>query len=70
MFDARTRALLRSILNEICAGISLHETGVRTHVASKMLEAATKGETSAAHLKRVGREALSAAPWRRSGGGR
>jgi hypothetical protein len=66
MFDARTTALLRSILDEICAGISLQETGVRAHVASKILEAATQGELSAVKLRRIGREALKGAPWRRA----
>lgn len=66
MFDAGTTALLRSILDEICDGVSLQETGVRTHVASKILEAATRGEISADELRQIGREALKAAPWQRS----
>jgi len=66
MFDAVTTALLRSILDEICIGVSLQETGVRTHVASKILEAATSGEKSADRLRQIGRDALKAAPWRRS----
>jgi hypothetical protein len=70
MFDAGTTALLRSIFDETCAGVSLQETGVRTHVASKILEAATQGEISADRLRQVGREALTAAPWRRSVGHR
>ncbi|MBW7967064.1 MULTISPECIES: hypothetical protein [unclassified Bradyrhizobium] len=66
MFDAATTALLRAVLNEICDGVSPHETGARAHVASKILEAATKGETSADGLMQVGRKALSDAPtmWR------
>lgn len=46
--------------------MSRHEIGARTHVASKILEAATKGETSADSLRQVGHEALSRAPtmWR------
>jgi hypothetical protein len=66
MFDSETTVLLRSILDEICDGVSLQETGVRTHVASKILEAATSGEISADRLRQIGREALKAAPWRRS----
>ena len=61
MFDAETTALLRAVLDEVCAGVSCYETGVRTHVASKILEAAARGETSVDSLKKVGREALSAA---------
>jgi hypothetical protein len=66
MFDAVTTALLRSILDEICDGVSLQETAVRTHVASKILEAAARGEKSADRLRQIGRDALKAAPWRRS----
>lgn len=66
MFDAATTALLRAVLDEVCENVSRHETGARTHVASKILEAATNGDTSPDRLKEVGREALSDAPtmWR------
>lgn len=46
MLDTATTALLRAVFEEVCEGVSRHETGARTHVASKSLEAATKGETS------------------------
>lgn len=46
MLDTATTALLRAVLEEVCEGVSRHETGARTHLASKILEAATKGETS------------------------
>jgi hypothetical protein len=67
MFDAKTTALLRAVLDEVCASVSHYETGARAHVASKILEAATRGETSVDSLRQIGREALSAAPamWRR-----
>jgi hypothetical protein len=61
MFDAETIARLRAVLDEVCADISCLETGARTHVASKILEAATRGETSADRLKQVGRQALGEA---------
>jgi len=66
MFDAVTTALLREVLDEVCESISRHETGARARVASKLLEAATNGETSVDDLKRVGRSALGSAPtmWR------
>jgi hypothetical protein len=66
MFDAATTALLRAVLDEVCENVARHETGARTHVASKILEAATRGETSRDSLKQAGREALSDAPtmWR------
>ncbi|KQT28453.1 MULTISPECIES: hypothetical protein [unclassified Bradyrhizobium] len=66
MFDAATTALLRAVLDEVCEDVSRHETGARTHVASKILEAATNGDTTPGRLKEVGREALSGVPtmWR------
>lgn len=64
MFDGATTALLRAVLD--CENVSCHETGARTHVASKILEAATDGDTTPDRLKEVGREALSGVPtmWR------
>ena len=64
--DTATTALLRAVLDEVCESISQREIGARTHVASKMLEAATRGEVSPEGLKQVGRDALSHAPtmWR------
>ncbi|WGD53582.1 hypothetical protein QA641_06640 [Bradyrhizobium sp. CB1650] len=66
MFDPPTAALLRAVLDEVCENVSRTETGVRTHVASKILEAAMGGDTSVDRLKQVGRKALSEAPtmWR------
>lgn len=66
MLDADTTALLRAVLDEVCENVSRYETLARTHVASKILEAATSGETSVANLKQVGRKALSDVPtmWR------
>jgi hypothetical protein len=62
MLDAETTALLRAVLDEVCKNIPPHETGIRTHVASKILEAATRGETLVDDLKRIGEMALSRAP--------
>jgi len=61
MFDAKTTALLRTVLDQVCEGVSYYETGVRTHVASKLLEAASNGENSIDGLRKVGREALTSA---------
>ncbi|WMT78231.1 hypothetical protein [Bradyrhizobium sp. Ash2021] len=44
MFDAETTALLRAVLEEVCENISVYESGARTHVASKILEAAANGQ--------------------------
>lgn len=66
MFDPETAALLRAVLDELCENVPKLETATRTHVASKILEAATKGEWSIDDLKEAGREALHDAPtmWR------
>ena len=66
MFDSATTALLRAVLDEVCESVSRQETGTRIHVASKILEAATRGDTSPDALRQVGRKALSDAPtmWR------
>src|SRR3954471_17891660 len=62
MFDAETTALLRAVLDEVCESVSCYETAARTHVASMILEAASKGETSVDGLKQIGRSALRGAP--------
>jgi hypothetical protein len=66
MFDPETAALLRAVLDELCAKIPQLETSTRTRVASKILEAAMKGERSIDDLKEAGREVLHDAPtmWR------
>ncbi len=66
MFDAETTALLRAVLDQVCENVPRYETGARTRVASRILEAATHGETSAENLKLIGRKALGDAPtmWR------
>jgi len=57
---------LRAVLDEVCDSISRRDIGARTHVASKILEAATRGEVTADGLRQVGRDAMSRAPtmWR------
>ncbi|WP_131872376.1 MULTISPECIES: hypothetical protein [unclassified Bradyrhizobium] len=66
MFDTATTAVLRAVLNGVRESVSQREIGARAHVASKILEAASRGEVSREGLRRVGREALSRAPtmWR------
>lgn len=62
MLDSETTACLRRVLDELCQGLSPDETGTRTHVASKILEAAWRGETSVEVLRQVGQKALTSAP--------
>jgi hypothetical protein len=66
MFDAQTTAMLRAVFHDVCQTVSRYETGTRTHVAAKILEAAKQGETRQDSLMQVGRKALSDAPtmWR------
>ena len=66
MFDPATTALLRAVFDEVSEDVSRHETAARTHVASRILEAATNGDSSPERLKQVGRAALHDAPtmWR------
>jgi len=66
MFDTDTTALLRAVLEEVCENVSRREIGARTHVASKLLEAATRGQTSLDDLRQAGSRALSeaSAMWR------
>lgn len=37
MLDAAITALLRSVLDEVCASLPRDETGARAHVAAKIL---------------------------------
>lgn len=66
MFDTAATAILRAVLDEVCESISHREIGARTHVASRILEPAAKGEVSPDGLRQGGRQALSHAPtmWR------
>ncbi|WP_426441021.1 hypothetical protein [Bradyrhizobium genosp. P] len=66
MPDPATAALLRAVLDEVCENVPRYDTGARAHVASRILEAASRGDTSPDRLKQIGRAALSDAPtmWR------
>ncbi len=62
MFDSETAALLRAVLDEVCAELSQLETSTRTRVASKILEIAMKDGWSIDDLREAGRKALHSAP--------
>jgi hypothetical protein len=66
MVEAGLTALLSSLLEEVCADIPQAETATRQRVASKIFEAAQKGQCSIEDLRRAGRDALKSAPtmWR------
>lgn len=62
MFEQATTALLRAVLDEVCEKLPRDETGARTHVACKILEAAKTGEATPDVLRQIGRKALAQAP--------
>jgi hypothetical protein len=66
MFDVETTTLLRSVLNEVCTDVGQYESGVRAHVASALLAAATFGPPTGEQLRQAGLDAVKAAPtmWR------
>ncbi|MDA9414111.1 hypothetical protein XI04_03480 [Bradyrhizobium sp. CCBAU 11430] len=66
MLDATTTALLREILETVCVNVPGSDGGVRAYVASKLLEAASKGESERERLEQIGLDALRHAPsmWR------
>ena len=61
MFSSEVTSLLRTVLDEVCAGVAKHESSKKALVASKILESASKGERDADVLKSVGCQALSVA---------
>jgi hypothetical protein len=62
MFSPETTALLRSVLDEVCEQVGRYENGKRAHVASKLLEVATRGGQTIDELKQAGQNALRNAP--------
>jgi hypothetical protein len=66
MPDAETIALLRAVLDELCASLSPFDASTRTNVASKLLETARSGRSSVDDLKQAGKDVLRRCPtmWR------
>ncbi|MFZ5713990.1 MAG: hypothetical protein ACOY3N_14335 [Bradyrhizobium sp.] len=64
MFNRQTTAMLRLVLDEVCADLGKYEKAVGAHVAVKLLEAAALPDRTIEDLKSTGREALSCAPTR------
>jgi membrane protein involved in colicin uptake len=56
--DPKTVSVLRSIHGEVCASVAAYAGSIRTHVASRLLEAAHCGKKSAQELKLIGLGAL------------
>ena len=62
MPDAEMAALLRAVLDEVCADIPCSETATRERVAERLSEVVRSGHCSVEDLKRAGRDALTRAP--------
>ena len=43
MFSSEVTALLRAVMDEVCADVAEHETSKKARVASILLESASKG---------------------------
>lgn len=66
MPDTETAALLRAVLDEVCAEVSPFDTATRAHVASSLLEKTKQADSSLDDLRQVARTALRRPPtmWR------
>ncbi len=66
MLETDMTALLRAVLDEVCADIPPSDTAARQRVASRILEAARSGHWLVEDLKQAGRAALTSVPtmWR------
>ncbi len=66
MPDAETAAVLRAVLEELCAEVAREDTATRTGVASTLLAAKRHGRLSVDELKEAGKAALRPPPsmWR------
>ena len=62
MPDAEMTALLRAVLDEVCAGQISSETATRERVATRLSDLIRSGRCSVEELKRAGREAVTRAP--------
>ncbi|WP_245335060.1 hypothetical protein [Bradyrhizobium mercantei] len=56
--DPKMVFVLRAIHSEVCEGVAADAVTIRTHVASRLLEAAQGGKTLKRELKSIGRAAL------------
>jgi hypothetical protein len=66
MPDTETAALLRSLIEELCAQVPKFDADTKINVASKLLEAVERGRLSVVDLRAAGKEALRQPPtmWR------
>jgi hypothetical protein len=66
MPDRETAALLRTLLEELCASLSPADVHTRTNVAATLLETVRRGEQSPDELRAAGKQAMLQTPtmWR------
>jgi len=66
MPDTETAALLRTVLDELCAQLPSFDASTRTNVASRLLDAAKQGRCSLDDLREAGKQGLHKTPtmWR------
>jgi hypothetical protein len=66
MPDAETAAVLRAVLDEVCADLSPLDTVTRTYVASSLLEKTRQAQSSLDDLRQAAKSALRRPPtmWR------
>ena len=62
MPHSETAVIPRTVLEELCTELSLADADTRTHVASKLPEAAQQRRCSLDDLREVAREALHKTP--------
>ncbi|MCP3442114.1 hypothetical protein [Bradyrhizobium sp. CCGUVB14] len=66
MLEAEMAALLRAVLDEVCADLAPSEMAMRERIAARLGDLARSGQCSVDDLKRAGRNVLTRAPtmWR------
>jgi hypothetical protein len=62
MPDAETAALLRAVLDEVCADLVPSEMATRERIAARLSDLVLSGQCSVDGLRRAGRDALTRAP--------
>jgi DNA-binding transcriptional ArsR family regulator len=62
MPDAEMAALLRAVLDDVCADLAPSETATRERVAARLSDLVRSGRCSVNDLRRAGRDALIRAP--------
>jgi DNA-binding transcriptional ArsR family regulator len=62
MPDAEMAALLRAVLDEVCADLAPSDMATRERIAARLSDLVGSGQCSVDDLRRAGRDALTRAP--------